>query len=592
LTKGKTEGMSRYNPYPHRLIETALGNEPADLVVRDGILMDVYTGRMIAHRSVAVAGQWIAYVGPDADYAIGERTQVIEAGGRVIAPGFIDPHTHLANFCDISDFLEYAIPGGTTTYITEVESYGFGLGAEGFRAFVDQVRNRPVKIFCLIPPMVTVSPASAPLFITPEEAGRLLEDEQVIGLGESYWQSAILPPDNRILRLIQETVQAGKSVQGHAAGATDRKLAAYAAAGAVSCHEAVSAEDVLSRLEMGYCVMLREGYIRRDLESLRPLMGKIDLGRCTLSTDGMTPELVISQGYFTDVVQKAVDMGLEPLEAVRMATRNPAEHFGLDHLVGGVAPGRYADILILPRPHTMTPDLVISEGRVVAERGKLLVSLPRISYPDRLRQTVKVPFVSPDQLTVPLSACSVRGGVRTMDIQPNGLVVREGSAQISSQDGTVRPDPTADLLKLVFIERVSGSGGSFVGFVRGWGLKRGALASSLAWDVSGIVAVGTDDSDLATAINRVIEDQGGTVLAVDGQIAQDIPFPIVGYSSERRIEEVASALADLQKALEDLGSTLRSPHLSLVTLTSAAIPFMRITEKGYFRFRENDYVGI
>ena len=584
--------MFPYNAHNRRLMETALGNEPADLVIRDGVLMDVYTGRVVPHRSVAVADKWIAYVGPDADYAIGERTRVIEADGRAIAPGFIDPHTHIASFCNISDFLEYAIPGGTTTYVTEVESYPFALGAKGFKAFLEQVRNRPVKIFCLIPPMVTASKAAAPLYITAKEAKKLLEDELVLGLGESYWQNIIPTPDNRVLRLIQATMKVGKSVQGHAAGAADRKLAAYAAAGAVSCHEAVSAADVLSRLEMGFCVMLREGYIRKDLESLRPLIGKIDLGRCALCTDGVGLDLLLSRGYFTDVVQKAVEMGIKPIEAIRMATLNSAAHFGLDHLIGGIAPGRFADILILPRPGTMAPDLVISEGQVIAEKGKTLIPLPRVPYPDRLLKTMRVPSVTPEQLAVPLSACSTEGRVRTMDIQANGLVAREGSAEISSRNGKVLADPGKDLLKIVFVERVSGRGKRFVGFVRGWGLKRGAVASSLVWDASGIVAIGADDQDLALAVNRVIELQGGTVLALAGEIALDIPFPIAGYLSDVRIEDLAAQLAAFQKAVKDLGSRLESAHLTLVTQTTAAIPFIRITEKGYFRFRENDYVGI
>jgi len=584
--------MFPYNAHNRRLLETALGNEPADLVIRDGVLMDVYTGRVVPHRSVAVAERWIAYVGPDADYAIGEQTRVIEAGGRVIAPGFIDPHTHIANFWNIADFLKYAIPGGTTTYITEVEGFCFALGAEGFRAFLDQVRDRPVKIFCLVPPMVSASPAAAARFIAVEEIRELLRDEQVIGLGESYWQSAILTPDDRILHLIQETVKAGKTVEGHAAGAADRRLAAYAAAGATSCHEAVSPEDVLNRLEMGYCVMLREGHIRKDLESIRPLIGEIDLGRCALSTDGADTEFLLSEGYFTDVVQKAVDMGLKPIEAIRMATLNPAAHFSLDHLIGGIAPGRFADILILPAPETMRPDIVISEGRVIAEGGKTLVSLPRIPHPDQLLKTVHVPLLSPEELSVPLSACSKPGAIRTMDIQANGLVTREGSAQLSSSTGTVLADPGNDLLKIVFIERVSGAGERFVGFVRGWGQKQGAVASSLIWDASGIVAIGADDLDLVQAINRVIELQGGTVLALGGEIAIDIPFPIAGYGSDKKIEDLTSEVSGFQKTVGDLGSTLRSAHLTLETMASAAIPFIRITEKGYFRFRENDYVGI
>jgi len=584
--------MFPYNSDNRRLVEIALGNTPADVVIRDGTLAEVYTGRMIPHRSVAIADKWIAYAGPDADYAIGEETRVIEAAGRVIAPGYVDSHTHLASFYTIADFLSYAIPGGTTTYITDVEAYGFGLGAAGFGAFLEQVRNQPVKIFCLIPPMVTTSPATGPLLITAEEAKQFLQDELVIGLGEAYWQNAILPPDERILKLIQETMKAGKSVQGHAAGATDRKLAAYAAAGVVSCHEAISPEDVVARLEMGYSAMIREGYIRRDLEILRPLIGKIDLRRCTLSTDGTDPALLLSQGYFADVVQKAVAMGLAPIEAIRMATLNPAAHLGLDHLLGGIAPGRYADIIILPDPSTMTPDLVLSAGKVVAKGGKTLVPLRRTPHPAPLYETVKVPVFKPEQVAVPLTACPLAGKVRTMDIQANGLVAREGQAEITAQNGCICADPKHDLLKAVFIERVSGTGERFVGFVRGWGMKQGAVATSLAWDASAIVAVGTNDRDLTAAINRVIELQGGTALVVDGLLRVEIPAPIAGYIAEMRIEDLASALTDLQMAIAGLGSNLPKALLTLVTMTSAAIPFIRITEKGYFRFRENDYVGI
>jgi adenine deaminase len=584
--------MFPYNPDNLRIVETALGNTPADVVIRDGTLAEVYTGRMIPHRSVAVAGKWIAYVGPDADYAIGKKTRVIEAAGRVIAPGYVDSHTHLASFYTIADFLSYAIPGGTTTYITEVEAYGFGLGAAGFSAFLEQVRNQPVKIFCLIPPMVTISPATGPLLITAEETRRFLQDDLVIGLGESYWQNAILPPDKRMLELIRETVKAGKSVQGHAAGAADRKLAAYAAAGVVSCHEPVSPEDIVARLEMGYGAMIREGYIRRDLESLRPLIGKIDLRRCTLSTDGTDPALLLSQGYFADVVQKAVAMGLAPIEAIRMATLNPATLLGLDHLLGGIAPGRFADIIILPDPSTMNPDLVLSAGEVVAEGGKALVPLRRIPHPTSLYKTVKVPPIRPEQLAITSSSCSLPNKLRTMDIQANGLVAREGQAEITPHNGYVYADAAHDLLKAVFIERVSGTGERFVGFVRGYGMKQGAVATSLAWDVSAIVAVGANDHDLTAAINRVIELQGGTALVVDGRVRIEIAAPIAGYLAEMRLEDLASALTNLQREIVALGSPFRNVLLTLITMTSAAIPFIRITEKGYFRFRENDYVGI
>ena len=584
--------MFSYNPDNRKLVETALGNQPADLVIRHGNLVDVYTGRVLPKRSVAVSGKWIAYVGPDADYAIGEKTQVIEADGRTISPGFIDAHTHLSGFFDISDFLKFSIPGGTTTNITEVDSYGFGLGTLGFKIFLDQIKNRPVKFFCVVPPMVSTSPASAVLAVTVNEIKELLKMEEVLGLGESYWQNAILTPDNRILDLMQETIKAGKTVMGHAAGAADKRLAAYGASGALSCHESVSPEDILNRLEMGFWAILRQGYIREDVGSIHSLIGKIDFRRCILCTDGTEPEYLLKHGYFNNVIQGAIDIGVPPVDAIRMSSLNPAELFRIDHLVGGVSPGRYADILILPEPGIIKPDIVISNGNVIAENGIIKALLTHIPYNKKILKTVKIPLTKPKDFTVAASECSKPGYVRTMDIQNNGLVVKEGSAEALIVNGKVVADPEKDLLKVVFIDRATGKAEMFVGFIRGWGMKAGAAATSHAWDASAIIAVGANDDDLALAINKVIMHQGASTLAAGGEILIDIPYPIAGYVSDAPIEEIASEMAGFQKKIEELGSKLRSAHLTLVVLTSAAIPFIRITEKGYFRFRENDYVGI
>jgi adenine deaminase len=573
-------------------METALGNEPADLVIRNGILVDVYSGRMVDGRSVAVKDKWIAYAGPDADHTIGTATRVIEADGRIISPGYMDTHTHLANYWNMADFLFYAIPGGTTTFVTELESLGYAHGAEGVEAFLEQIRHRPVKFFCMIPPMVTLSPALQSLYISPDQLRRLLADPIVLGLGESYWQGVVLTSDNRVLELMQETLHAGKSVQGHAAGAFDRKLAAYASAGALSCHEAITPEDVLSRLELGYYVMVREGDIRRDLEILLPIKDKIDFRRVILVTDGTNPDLLLKSGYLVDVLQKAVDMGLDPVKAIQMVSINPAQHFGMDHILGGIAPNRFADILILPEKGRMKPDLVISEGRIVAERGMTTVDIQRIPYPAPFFNSVKVGRVSLSDLTIPVSAATSPDGVRTIDIQAGGLVTREGRARPAEAGARLQAKPEEDLLKAVFIERVTGKGDRFVGFVRGWGQKEGATATTLCWEAGGIVAIGANDLDLAVAINRVIEMQGGTSVSVRGEVILEIPYNVLGFLSELPIREIAARAERFQKVLNGLGSKLEYPHLSLMVLTTSAIPFIRITEKGYYRFRENDYVGI
>jgi len=575
-----------------RLVDTALGKQPADLVIQNGLLMDVYTGRMLPGRSVAMADEWIAYVGPEAEFAVGPETRVIDAGGRVICPGFIDAHTHLINYFNIPEFLSYAVPSGVTTLIAEIECYGFIRGAEGVRIFLDQTDDCPIKIYALVPPMISLSPAVKPLMITPEQLARLFEDPRVIGLGESFWQGTILTSDQRVLELIRENRKAGKSVQGHAAGAFDRKLAAYAAIGVESCHEAISTEDVLNRLEMGLYAMIREGDIRRDLEIILPLKDKIDFRRVILVTDGTNPGLLIQSGYLQDVVQKAVDLGIDPMDAVRMVTLNPAEHLGLDTLIGGIAPGRHGDLLILPDLRTMKPEMVISKGRVVAQEGRMTVKIPPATNPDRLMNTVRAAPVSPADLSVPESLADGEGMVRTLDIQPGGLVAREGRALPRVVSGRLAADPDNDLLKIFFMERISGRGEAFVGFVRGWGQKRGAVATTLCWDAGGIVGIGENDEDLAAAVNRLIEIQGGTAVFVDGEMKLDIPLRAGGYVSELKMPELADRLNRFQKIMTSLGTTLDFAHLTLNVLTTPAIPFIRMTEKGYYRFRESDVIGL
>lgn len=575
-----------------KLVDTALGKQAADLVIQNGTLMDVYTGRMLPNRSVAVTGEWIAYVGPDAKHTIGPETRVIDAGPYVICPGFIDAHTHLINYFNIPEFLSYAIPSGVTTLIGELESYGFILGTEGVRIFLEQIEDPPIKIYALVPPMISLSPAVRPLMVRAEQLAGLFEDPRVIGLGESFWQGAILTRDDRVLDLIRETRRHGRSVQGHAAGAFDQKLAAYAATGVESCHEAISTRDVLNRLEMGLYAMIREGDIRRDLEIILPLKGEIDFRRLILVTDGTNPGLLMQNGYLKDVVQKAIDLGIDPMDAIRMVSLNPAEHTGLDTLTGGIAPGRHADLLFLPDLWTIDPQWVISRGQVVVENGKTVVSMPQARYPERLMNTVRAAAISPSDLAVSESLAGSEGMVRTLDIQPGGLVAREGKARPKVLSGGLTADPDNDLLKIMFMERISGRADRFIGFIRGWGQKRGAVATTLCWDAGGIVGIGENDQDLASAVNRVIEMQGGSVVFVDGDLKAEIPLRAGGYVSELAMPELADRLDGFQRTMTSLGSPLDFAHLSLSVLTTPAIPFIRMTEKGYHRFRENDTVGI
>lgn len=575
-----------------QLMDVALGERPADAVISGTRLLDVYSGRLVPERSLAVCQGFIAALGPDPTPWVGPDTQVIQAEGRIMCPGYLDCHTHLGNYFDVADFLRHSIPGGTTSHFSEAESYAFALGVEGFRAFLDQTADRPVNFFLMIPPMVTRSPATRRFIITADQARELLALDGVMGLGEPYWQGALIPPDPRVLELMALTVEAGKSVEGHAAGARGGRLAAYTLAGASSCHEAVSPEDVLERLEMGLYAMIREGDIRRDLDILVPLKDRIDFRRLILITDGTNPEILVERGYLVDVVQKALDLGIPLINAVRMVTLNPAEHFGLERRLGGLAPGRQADVLLLPDESTAHPDLVMAKGQVVAQGGELSIDVPRRPYPAEVRRTVRLDPVSEQDFAVPAPREGDRVIVRIMDVHSGGLVTREAEAEVSVAGGRCLADPDSDLLKVAFFERATGQGRRFVGFARGWGLKRGAMASSVTWDALGVSAVGADDRDLAAAVNRVIEMQGGSVAVLDGEILEEIPFPVVGYVSDLPVEEVAERMRAFQAAAASLGCILPYAHLTLNVASATAIPFVRLTEEGYYRFRQGDVKGL
>jgi adenine deaminase len=574
------------------IMDVALGQRPADLVITNGVLMDVYTGRLVPERSLAAAGGRIVYIGPEAGPMIGPDTEVIEADGRVMAPGYIDAHAHLGNYWNFADFLNLAIPCGVTTYVTEVEGYGFGLGAPGLWAFLSQIEDRPVNCFGLIPPMVTRSEATKRFFITRDQARDLLAHPRIIGLGEPYWQAVVPLTDEHLRDLLEETTSAGKIVQGHAAGAKGARLAAYALAGAESCHESITPGELLERLEMGYYAMIRHGDIRQDVEIIRPLLDKVDLRRLILVTDGSNPELVRANGYLADVVQKAVDLGVPPIEAIRLVTLNPAENLGLQADVGGLAPGRRADVLLLPAADQVRPDLVMAGGKVLARQGAMVQPMTRVPYPPQVYETLRLTPITPQDLIVPAADGDGHKTVRTMDVDPGGLVTREGQATLRVQDGQCLADPDQDVLKIVFLERASGQSQKFVGFVRGWGLSGGALASSVTWDSIGVTAIGSDDVSLARAVNRVTELKGGSVACRHDQMLAEVPFPVIGYISDLPLTEVADRMEAFQQAAADLGCPLPYAHLTLNVMSATAIPFIKLTETGYYRFRENDIVGI
>jgi adenine deaminase len=573
------------------LIRVALGEAEADLAIVNGAVVNVYTGE-IEKASVLVKGERIAYVGQDAAKSIGSQTQVIDAAGKLLVPGFIDGHTHIDVLYSISELLRFALQGGTTTIITESCTIATAMGYEGVVQFLASVRDQPIKVLVTAPPMVTISPVTEAHAIGVGELRRLFRYKEVIGLGEPYWGD-VVGGNQRVLDLIAETIKMGGKVDGHSAGASGKKLQAYVASGVSSCHEPTNAEEVLERLKLGLFVLVREGEVRRELEAVAPIKDSgLALNRLAISSDGVSPEQLVSDGYMEFLVQKAIDLGFNPVLAVQMATINVAQHFALDDIIGGIAPGKYADIVVLPNLKTIKAEYVISNGRVVSKNGQLLVPPRKHRYPPSLSKNIRLDRdFNAEDFAIPVAGGRKEVKVRLMD-QVTNLLVREEFIDMPVVNGQLNPDVAGDILKVAAIERSFGTGKSFVGLIRGIGLKRGAMATSAVWDCGDITVVGADEADMARAVNRIKELGGGTVVCVGGKITAEIALPLAGEISAEPMEAIAAKLDRIQKAASGLGAKSTDIRLTLSVLPTPAIPFLRICESGLFNLRENRFVGL
>jgi adenine deaminase len=572
------------------LIRVALGEEKADLALVNAKCVNVYTGELLDDCAISIKGKWIAYVGRDLQSTIGPATQVIDVKGQTVIPGLIDGHTHLALLSTASEVLKYAITGGTTAIVTETMEPFPVAGYEGLIDFLESFKNQPIKILATAPVNISISRTANG--ISEETLQKLLARDDIVGMGESYWQAVLQDPDN-ILPLFDRTIRAGTTLEGHSAGASDKKLSAYIASGISTCHEPINAEQVLERLRLGLHVMIREGAVRKDLKEIIKIKDRdIDSRRMILVSDSIAPADLIENGYMEGILQKAIDWGFEPIKAIQMATLNVAEHFSLDHLIGGIAPGRYADLVIIPDMANIKARMVISNGRIVAENGKMLISPRKHQFSQKSLNSIQLPReIKPSDFMIAAPAGTPKVRVRMISMVTD-LVTSEVVSDWPVNDGQLAADSSQDIIKISAIDRTHRPGNLFTGLIKGFGLKSGAIASSAAWDTSDIVVIGANDKDMAFAANRIRSLQGGTVVCDRGKILSELPLPIFGLISDLPLQSIDRQLKELTKAAQNLGVRFPQPMLSLTTLTGAAIPYLRICEEGYVNLKDGQQVPL
>jgi adenine deaminase len=570
-----------------RLVDVAMGRAPADLVVRDGRWVCVQTGEIIDHTDVAVVGGRIAYVGPDARHAIGPATNVIQAGGRWLVPGLLDGHMHVeSGMLTVSEFVRAVMPHGTTGMFIDPHEIANVLGLEGVRLMAQEASLQPIHVWVEVPSCVPSAPGleTGAATLGPQEVAEALTWPNVIGLGEVMNYPGVAANDEKMHAEMAEARQAGKVIGGHYPS-PELGLAfhAYAAGGAEDDHEGTSLDDAMARARQGMKVMLRQGSAWHDVaEQARAILERgLDPRHFLLVTDDSHSETLVAEGHVNRVVRVAMQAGLPAMTALQMATINTAEHFGVARDVGMIAPGRWADFLLVSDLEALTIDAVYARGELVAEAGEVRAARPAFAFPAHVRKTVHLPGpVRAEDFRVPYVGTGA-ARVHVIGVIENQAPTRHLLLEVEGEDGELRASLEEDRAKVAIVDRHHGTGAVQVGFVRGFGLTVPcAVGSTVSHDSHQMVIVGTRDEDMAMAANELAMIGGGQVVVRGGEIQARVELPIAGLMSDEPAEAVAGKAAGLLDSLRQCGCRLHNANMQISLLALVVIPELRISDRG------------
>jgi len=550
-----------------RLIAVARGEEPADLLLKNGRLVNVLSGEVHPARVAIVDGRVAGWGG---DY---RARRVVDLAGRYICPGFIDAHVHLeSSMVQPAEFARAVLPHGTVAVVCDPHEIANVLGMDGVRYILHASAGLPLTVYVMAPSCVPATDMeTAGAALDAADIVQLLGYDRVLGLAEMMNYPGVLFRVPSVLAKIEAA--AGRPVDGHAPGLSGQDLNAYLAAGIGSDHECTDVDEAREKLRRGMHIFIREGTTARNLHSLLPLVTPVNARFCHFCTDDRHPDTLLTEGHVDDIVRQAIAKGLDPVLAIQMASINTALYFGLRQ-VGAVAPGYRADLLVLDDLRGVQVAQVYAAGQLVAEGGRCLLSAAE------LPQVPTQPTVHVDAAALDLTIPAGQGPARVIGVVPGQVVTEDLRLEPAIAGGQVVADPGRDLAKIAVVERHRGTGNIGLGLVKGIGLSRGAIASSVAHDSHNVVVVGTSDADMRAAVAAVAEMGGGQVAVIARQVQAACPLPIAGLMSDQPLEKVRDQAAALTNAAQQMGSTLPDPFMTLSFLALPVIPALKLTDKG------------
>jgi len=564
------------------LVDVAMGRAEADLVIKNGQWVSVQSGEIIPGTDIAVLGERIAYIGEDASHTIGENTQVVDADGMYLVPGLLDAHMHVeSGMITVTEFVRAVAPRGTTGMFIDPHEIANVFGLKGVKLMADEAENQPIHVWVQVPSCVPSAPGleTPGSSIGPDDVAEAMGWDRIIGLGEMMNFPGVFLSDQKMHDEMAATREAGKVIGGHyAAPDLGIPFHGYAAGGPEDDHEGTRKEDAVARVRQGMKAMLRYGSGWLDVEAQIAAINedKLDSRHFILCTDDSHSETLVNDGHMDRVLRHTIGLGTDPITALQMATINTAEHFGVARDMGMLAPGRYADILLVKDLGDFHPEQVYARGTLLAEKGAWQIELPPAVYPDWATKSVN--------LKKPLSAADfklpVDADLAGMNLSAHIIGVVEGQAPtrhlvlpVEADDGEIKIDQERDLLKIALVERHEKTGGVVVGLVSGFGLKGScALGSTVAHDSHHMIVVGTDEEQMALAANQLAEMNGGQVVVKDGEVIGSVALPIAGLMSTKQADIVAEEAATVLEGFKACGCEILNPNMQLSLLALVVIP--------------------
>ncbi len=585
----------------YSLVEVAMGRAYADLVIRDGKWVSVQSGEIVPHTDIAIVEGHIAFVGSDASHTIGKKTKVIEAKGRYLVPGLLDAHMHVeSGMVTVTEFVRAVAVRGTTGMFIDPHEIANIFGLKGVKLMVNEAAKQPIHVWVQMPSCVPSSPGfeTSGASIGPKEVAEAMKWKGVIGLGEMMNFPAVYMGDKKMLDEMTITHAAGKTIGGHYPS-PDLGLPfhGYVAGGAEDDHEGTRVDDAVARVRQGMKAMLRYGSSWHDVASQVKAITekKLDSHRFILCTDDSHAATLVQEGHMDRVLRHAISEGLSPMTAIQMMTINAAEHFGLTKEMGMIAPGRWADVLLVNDLLNFKADVVVAKGQVIAENGELLIKLPVVKYPKWATKSV--------HLKRNLKAADFALRTRAVDgseVEAHVIGVIENQApthhlrmKVKAEGGEVKADLKRDLAKIAVVERHRATGKVTVGLVNGFEFTRKcAIGSTVVHDSHQMIVVGTDDDCMATAANELARCGGGQVVVINGEVIGLVDLQIAGLMSNESTHIVAQKATSVLEGFKACGCELNNPNMQLSLLGLVVIPELRISDMGLVDVANFDFISV